>query len=71
MAADTNQMLQGWQAAIPSGSTMTSGGGTIEQSAVVGQLQAYLGVFTTLDAQTASRRRALRWPHSRPRSVSP
>jgi len=47
-------MLQGWQAAIPSGSTMTSGGGTLEQSAVVGQLQAYLGVFTTLDAQTTS-----------------
>jgi len=48
------EMLQGWQTAIPSGSTMTSGGGTLEQSAVVGQLQAYLGVFTTLDAQTTS-----------------
>ncbi len=48
------EMLQGWQTAIPSGSTMTSGGGTLEQSAVLGQLQAYLGVFTTLDAQTTS-----------------
>jgi len=48
------EMLQGWQTAIPNGSTMTSGGGTLEQSAVVGQLQAYLGVFTTLDAQTTS-----------------
>jgi hypothetical protein len=48
------EMLQGWQAAIPTGSTIPSGGGTLEQGAVLGQLQAYLGVFTTLDTQTTS-----------------
>jgi hypothetical protein len=50
------EMLQGWETVIPSGSTIMSGGGTLAQSAVLGQLQAYLGVFTTLDAQTTSLR---------------
>jgi len=48
------EMLQGWQTAVPTGSTMSSSDGTLVQGAVLGQLQAYLGVYTTLDAQATS-----------------
>jgi hypothetical protein len=47
-------MLQGWQGAIPSDSTIVSSAGNLTQAAVVAQLQQYLGAFTALDtADTA------------------
>src|ERR1700722_14934623 len=41
---ELQQMLQGWQSAIPSDSTMQSSDGPLTQGAVVEQLQEYLGV---------------------------
>jgi hypothetical protein len=48
---ELQEMLQGWQTAIPSDSTMQSSDGPLAQGAVVEQLQGYLGVYPTLDAQ--------------------
>jgi hypothetical protein len=47
---ELQQMLQGWQTVIPSGSTIQSSSGNLTQAAVLEQLQEYLGVYTTLDA---------------------
>jgi hypothetical protein len=48
---DLQQMLQGWQTAIPSGSAIqSSNGSALTQAAVLEQLQGYLGVYTDLDA---------------------
>jgi hypothetical protein len=50
------QMMQGWQAVIPAGSTMpsvtagSSAGVSLSQPAVVAQLQSYLGDYTSQDA---------------------
>ena len=52
------QMLQGWQAAVPGDSTFTSSGGALTQAAVVQQLQAYLGSYTALDAQATAFKQA-------------
>jgi len=46
---DLQQMLQGWQTVVPSGSTMTSSSGSLSQAAVLEQLQAYLGPYLDLD----------------------
>jgi hypothetical protein len=51
---ELQQMLQGWQTAIPSDSTMQSSDGPLTQGAVVGQLQGFLGVYTTLDTQATA-----------------
>ena len=51
---ELKQMLQGWQTAIPSDSTMQSSDGPLTQEAVVGQLQGFLGVYTTLDTQVTA-----------------
>ena len=48
------QMLQGWQDVIPSDSTFASSAGSFNQAAVLAQLQGYLGVYTTLDAQVTA-----------------
>ena len=49
---ELQQMLQGWQTVIPGGSTIQSSkGGSLSQAAVLAQLEGYLGVYTTLDAQ--------------------
>ncbi len=51
---DLQQMLQGWQTAIPSDSTMQSSDGPLTQGTAVGQLQGFLGVYTTLDIQATA-----------------
>ncbi len=48
---DLQQMLQGWQTVVPSGSTVTSSDGPLTQGAALEQLQGYLGVYPTLDTQ--------------------
>lgn len=45
------QMLQGWQTAVPVGSTMQSSSGDLSQAAVLETLQGYVKGYTTLDAQ--------------------
>jgi hypothetical protein len=52
------QMLQGWQAAIPSDSTVTSSAGSLSQAAVLAQLQAYLGPYLDLDAHATATKAA-------------
>jgi hypothetical protein len=37
------QMLQGWQELIPGDSTLLSSAGSLNQAAVLAQLQEYLG----------------------------
>ncbi len=44
------QMLQGWQELIPGDSTLLSSAGSLNQAAVLAQLQEYLGVYIDLDA---------------------
>src|ERR1700722_615266 len=51
---DLQQMLQGWQTVVPSGSTVTSSDGPLTQGAALEQLQGYLGVYTTLDTQATA-----------------
>jgi hypothetical protein len=52
---ELQQMLQGWQTVIPSGSTVqSSNGGSLGQAAVLAQLQGYLGVYTDLDAHVTA-----------------
>ncbi len=51
---DLQEMLQGWQAAIPSDSTVTSSTGSLSQAAVLGQLQEYLGPYQDLDASATA-----------------
>ncbi len=48
------QMLQGWQAVIPSDSTVASSTGALEQAAVVKQLQGYSQAYTAMDAQATA-----------------
>ena len=48
--AQLQQMLQGWQAVIPTGSSLSQAGGPLEQASVVAALQSYLGAYTALDA---------------------
>jgi hypothetical protein len=55
---ELQQMLQGWQAAIPSGSTVTSSAGSLSQAAVLGQLQEYLGPYQDLDASATAAKSA-------------
>ena len=55
---DLQQMLQGWQAVVPSGSTVTSSGGSLSQAAVLAKLQAYLGPYQDLDASATAAKRA-------------
>ncbi len=43
------QMLQGWQELIPGDSTLLSSAGSLNQAAVLAQLQEYLGVYADLD----------------------
>ena len=65
---ELQQMLQGWQTVIPSGSTIQSSkGGSLSQAAVLAQLQGYLGVYTTLDAQVT----ALQQVRTQERSQTP
>jgi hypothetical protein len=47
-------MLQGWQTVIPSGSTLQSSGGSLNQADVLGKLQGYLGVYIDLDAHATA-----------------
>jgi len=51
---DLQQMLQGWQTVVPSGSTVTSSDGPLTQGSVLEKLQGILGVYTTLDAQATA-----------------
>src|SRR5580658_9172046 len=51
---DLQQMLQGWQTVVPSGSTVTSSDGPLTQGSVLETLQGFLGVYTTLDAQATA-----------------
>jgi hypothetical protein len=48
------QMLQGWQAVIPSDSTVASSSGALTQAAVVKQLQEYSVPYTDMDAQATA-----------------
>ncbi len=50
------QMLQGWQAVIPSDSTMLSSAGSLTQAAVVGC--KWLGAYTALDTQATAYKQA-------------
>ena len=52
------QMLQGWQGAVPGSSAMSSSVGTLTQASVVGQLQEYLGQFQALDTRTTAQKQA-------------
>jgi hypothetical protein len=52
------QMLQGWQGAIPSDSTIVSSAGNLTQAAVVARLQTYLEAFTALDAADTAHKQA-------------
>jgi hypothetical protein len=54
---DLQQMLQGWQTVVPSGSTMMSSSGSLSQAAVLEQLQAYLGPYLDLDALVTDARK--------------
>jgi hypothetical protein len=51
-------MLQGWQEAIPSDSTVTSSAGSLTEAAVLAQLQGYLGAYTDLDTHATALRQA-------------
>ena len=55
---DLQQMLQGWQTATPSDSTVTSSAGSLSQAAVLEQLQAYLGPYLDLDAHVTAAKQA-------------
>src|SRR5580700_9390510 len=55
---ELQQMLQGWQAAIPGDSTMQSSAGSLTQAAVVGKLQGWLGLYTALDTQATAYKQA-------------
>jgi len=47
---ELQQMLQGWQAVIPSGSAVMSSNGSLSQADVLARLQTYLGRYQDLDA---------------------
>jgi hypothetical protein len=51
---ELQQMLQGWQAVIPSDSTVASTAGGLSQAAVVAQLQKYLGPYLDLDTKVTA-----------------
>jgi len=52
------QMLQGWQELIPGDSTLLSSAGSLNQAAVLAQLQEYLGVYVDLDAHATGTKQA-------------
>ena len=52
--SELQQMLQGWQEVIPSGSTFASSGGGFSQAAVLAKLQGYLGAYTDLDTNATA-----------------
>jgi hypothetical protein len=51
-------MLQGWQELIPSDSTMTSAGSSLNEAAVLAQLQGYLEAYSALDAGATASKQA-------------
>jgi hypothetical protein len=55
---DLQQMLQGWQTVVPSGSAVMSSSGSLTQAAVLAKLQAYLGRYQDLDTDVTVARQA-------------
>jgi hypothetical protein len=49
LRSELQQLLQGWQEVIPSGSTFPSSAGSFDQPAVLARLQGYLAAYTDLD----------------------
>ena len=52
------QMLQGWQTAIPDGSALTINGSSMDKAAVVTLLGGYLAAYTALDAEALTHKAA-------------
>jgi hypothetical protein len=51
---ELQQMLQGWQAVMPSDSALPSSAGALTHAAVMEQLQEYSGAYTAMDTQATA-----------------
>ncbi len=53
---ELQQMLQGWQAAMPGTPALASSVGMLTQASVLGQLQEYLGTYAAMDTHATGLR---------------